>query len=105
VNSHLVLPLHGHDASVAEVGGKAASLIRMSRAGLPVPPGVVLTTAFFAPWADEITSSETWSELSVRPLDASAPVSAQLKRRASTLPFTPAQEEAPGAAPGSYGIG
>lgn len=29
-----------------EVGGKAASLIRMTEAGLPVPSGAVLTTAF-----------------------------------------------------------
>jgi pyruvate,water dikinase len=32
------------DADAARVGGKAASLARMAAAGLPVPPGFVLTT-------------------------------------------------------------
>ena len=40
--------------TLAEVGGKGYSLIRMVEAGLPVPPGAVLTTEFFAPWFDEI---------------------------------------------------
>jgi pyruvate,water dikinase len=50
-------------ASLAEVGAKACSLIRMAAAGLPVPPGVVLTSAFFAPWLDEIRASATWAAL------------------------------------------
>ena len=40
--------------TLTEVGGKGYSLIRMVEAGLPVPPGAVLTTEFFAPWFDEI---------------------------------------------------
>ena len=40
--------------TLAEVGGKGYSLIRMIEAGLPVPPGAVLTTEFFAPWFYEI---------------------------------------------------
>ena len=53
--------------TIAEVGGKACSLIRMAEAGLPVPPGVVLTAAFFAPWFDEIQACATWSALAEMP--------------------------------------
>ena len=49
--------------TLAEVGGKGYSLIRMVEAGLPVPPGAVLTTNFFAPWFDEIQASATWTAL------------------------------------------
>jgi len=48
---------------LAEVGGKGYSLIRMIEAGLPVPPGAVLTTEFFAPWLDEIQASAAWTAL------------------------------------------
>jgi phosphoenolpyruvate synthase/pyruvate phosphate dikinase len=44
-----------------EVGGKGHSLVRMFEAGLPVPPGAVLTTAFFAPWFNMIQASDTWT--------------------------------------------
>ena len=45
--------------TLAKVGGKGYSLIRMVEAGLPVPPGAVLTTEFFAPWFDEVRASAT----------------------------------------------
>ena len=45
--------------SPTEVGGKGYSLILMAEAGLPVPPGAVLTTEFFVPWLDEIEASAT----------------------------------------------
>ncbi len=54
------------------VGGKARSLIRLSQAGLPVPPGAVLTTYFFAPWFEIIRASEPWQ----RGVAALAPASA-----------------------------
>src|SRR3546814_3613533 len=47
----------------AELGGKAASLIRMTNAGLPVPGGAVLTTVFFAPWFEVIKASAMWAQL------------------------------------------
>jgi len=43
--------------TLAEVGGKGWFLIRMVAAGLPVPPGAVLTTEFLEPWFDEIKAS------------------------------------------------
>ncbi len=45
---------------VLEVGGKAASLIRLSQGGFRVPEGNVLTTAFFTAWIWQIESSELW---------------------------------------------
>lgn len=36
--------------SLAHVGGKAFSLIRMAQAGLAVPPGFALSVQFFQPW-------------------------------------------------------
>lgn len=81
-------------AASADVGGKAASLIRMSEAGLPVPAGAVVTTAFFAPWFEEVKASTTWAALrSVSPADW-APLCAELKRRALALRMTEWQQDA-----------
>src|SRR5689334_20206531 len=43
-----VTPLHRAAPDPAVLGGKAAALARLADAGLPVPAGVVLTTAAFA---------------------------------------------------------
>jgi cytochrome P450 len=43
----LALPFARCPSDVAAVGGKAASLAAMTAAGLPVPPGFVVTTAAF----------------------------------------------------------
>ena len=51
----------GSVAEPAVVGGKAAALMRMAQEGLPVPPGAVLTTAFFAPWFTAIQGSAAWA--------------------------------------------
>src|SRR5512141_2174446 len=42
--STFVLPLSDPQATLENVGGKGMSLTRLSRAGLPVPPGFHLTT-------------------------------------------------------------
>ena len=55
------IPLSSSNApSPAQVGGKAASLIRLSQGGFNVPPGIVLTAEFFRAWIDEIVASEHW---------------------------------------------
>ena len=59
--THLVSFPGTEQTTLAEVGGKGYSLIRMVEAGLPVPPGAVLTTDFFAPWFDEIQASAAWT--------------------------------------------
>ena len=40
----LILPLDSPDASLATCGGKGVNLAKLARAGLPVPPGFVVTT-------------------------------------------------------------
>jgi len=42
------------------VGGKALALIQMTKAGMPVPPGFVLTVKFFKPWMDILQQSPEW---------------------------------------------
>jgi pyruvate,water dikinase len=46
-----------------QVGGKALSLISMTKHGLPVPSGFVLTVAFFQPWLDLVVASAEWSKV------------------------------------------
>ena len=46
--------------SLAQVGGKGFSLIRMTGAGLAVPPGFVLSVEFFEPWFDVLRRTEAW---------------------------------------------
>ena len=45
------------------VGGKGMSLILMTQKGLPVPPGFVLSVAFFEPWLEYIKKSPEWAEV------------------------------------------
>jgi len=50
----------------SEVGGKAASLIRLRQSGFRVPDGVVLTTRFFESWIRQVETTKAWqSALSV----------------------------------------
>ena len=71
--------------NLTEVGGKGYSLIRMVEAGLPVPPGAVLTTAFFAPWFDEIKASATWTALADASREEWAILCAELKKLCPAL--------------------
>jgi rifampicin phosphotransferase len=81
-------------SSVDSVGGKAYSLIRMIKAGLPVPNCVVLTTDFFAPWIEEIFASKTWALLTVAKSAQWAPLCNDLKIHCQTLAFNLTQEQA-----------
>src|SRR5579885_2851820 len=46
-NAPLVLALNDSPVTLEQVGGKGASLARMAAAGLPVPPGFLVTTAAY----------------------------------------------------------
>lgn len=75
-----------------QVGGKALSLIEMTRAGMPVPPGFVLTVDFFTPWLEVLKGSSYWSELktdSVQDLGATA---LAIQALARTMVFTAEQK-------------
>ena len=80
-------------ATIAEVGGKGYSLIRMAEAGLPVPPGAVLTPEFFVPWFDTIRASAVWTALAEANPDAWSTLCDELKRMCSDLALTANQRE------------
>jgi len=91
----LIIPFPGTEqANPAEVGGKAVSLIRMSKAGLPVPSGAVLTTTFFEPWFDAIKASATWARLTEASPKDWRPLCSELKRHTRTLSMTKSQSNA-----------
>ncbi|MGY6587292.1 MAG: PEP/pyruvate-binding domain-containing protein [Wenzhouxiangella sp.] len=90
----LIVPFPGTaQANPAQVGGKAASLIRMINAGLSVPPGAVLTTAFFAPWFEAIKASATWRKLLESTPEEWEPLCRALKDSVPSLPLTVTQED------------
>ena len=80
--------------TLTEVGGKGYSLIRMVEAGLPVPPGAVLTTEFFEPWFDEIKTSATWPALAEATPDKWATLCNELKGLCLALRLTGTQRQA-----------
>ncbi len=79
--------------TVAEVGGKGYSLIRMAEAGLCVPPGVVLTTGFFDPWVDAIQASSTWRAFRDADPDAWPTLCEELRRLCLELVLSAKQLE------------
>ena len=79
--------------TLAEVGGKGYSLIRMVEAGLPVPSGAVLTTEFFGPWFDEIQASAAWAALADATADKWATLCNELKGLCLALRLTAAQRQ------------
>ena len=60
----LMVPLRTDaDLPLDRIGGKAASLVRLAKAGFPVPDGWLLTSDFFAPWTARLGQSEEWREV------------------------------------------
>ena len=84
----------------ALIGAKASSLVRLRRAGFSVPHAACLTTRFFAPWADMLTTTSCWRGLAAilgnGNLDeaAVAPLGDELKAEVSALPLTESQHAA-----------
>lgn len=84
---------------LAQVGGKGSSLIATTRAGLPVPPGFVLTTAFFQPWSAQLRETTAWSAFA-EAVHAAEPSDEDLRKRTADLQaaceglsFTEAQQQ------------
>jgi hypothetical protein len=49
--------------TIDQVGSKALSLIDMTREGMPVPPGFVLTVQFFEPWIRALEVAQEWEAI------------------------------------------
>lgn len=78
-------------SSVAQAGGKGESLIRLTSAGFPVPPGVVLTSAFFQPWFEAVGASSEWEALLTARPDQWRPLCESIKQQAVSLPASQSQ--------------
>lgn len=48
---------------ISIVGGKALSLIQLTKLNINVPPGIILTMNFFKEWMDLIKSSPNWTKM------------------------------------------
>ncbi len=80
-------------ATLAEVGGKGLSLMQGRQAGLPVPPGFILSVSFFLPWLQHLQATNAWSEfLQPHPSDLEHACQA-LKQHALRLSLTKQQEQ------------
>jgi pyruvate,water dikinase len=91
----LIVSFPGTEQTIlAQVGGKGYALIKMVEAGLPVPPGTVLTAQFFAPWFDEIKASAPWTTLTDAPPDKWATLCNELKGLCHALRLTATQRQA-----------
>ncbi len=90
-------------ATLAEVGGKGLSLMKGSQAGLPVPPGFILSVSFFLSWFQELRDTKAWSEF-IQPNTYDLEQSCYaLKQHAFALSLTKQQEQELSAALQQYG--
>ncbi|MFO7680464.1 MAG: PEP/pyruvate-binding domain-containing protein, partial [Chloroflexota bacterium] len=80
--------------ALTEVGGKGLSLMRMSQAGFPVPPGFVLTAVFFQPWFRQLEESGAWTAVLNSPPDSRKAACDAAKAAALHYAFTAEQGDA-----------
>lgn len=78
---------------VDQAGGKALALMQMTLAGMPVPPGIVLTVAFFAPWTARLQASPAWEAMTRADAGAMGPVSRALQTACQALRFNELQRD------------
>jgi pyruvate,water dikinase len=76
-----------------KAGGKALSLIMMTREGMPVPPGLVLTVEFFEPWMLALQATPEWQGLQSAGLDGLGQATKALQVLCNNLRFTTHQQE------------
>ena len=79
---------------IDRVGGKARSLIDATRAGFPVPDGVVLSVEFFRPWLEEVERGEAWAAFLSSPEAERRQRCDAVKTSCAVLRLTPTQKEA-----------
>ncbi|MDN3379173.1 MULTISPECIES: PEP/pyruvate-binding domain-containing protein [unclassified Pseudoalteromonas] len=78
----------------AEVGGKAASLIKLHQAGYTMPQGFVLTTNFFDDWYQQIKNHELWIPVNFNQKPLELGDCQSLQNFAKTLDFSAVQQAA-----------
>jgi phosphohistidine swiveling domain-containing protein len=60
----MIYQFNTNEASqLSKIGGKAKALIETSKAGFPVPEGIVLSVEFFEPWLKEIKATNEWRNM------------------------------------------
>jgi phosphoenolpyruvate synthase/pyruvate phosphate dikinase len=79
--------------SLEQAGGKALALIQMTHAGMPVPPGFVLTVEFFEPWMDSLKRSSEWTALTKADNSRIGQTAKALQELCRNLHFTKQQKE------------
>ncbi|MCB9751559.1 MAG: hypothetical protein H6713_16420 [Myxococcales bacterium] len=72
-------------AALTRVGGKGLALMQLARAGLPVPPGAIVTAEWFAPWFARLRETPEWAALRGAPPERWAALTGALKTRADAL--------------------
>lgn len=78
--------------ALAQAGGKALALMETTRAGMPVPPGFVLTVDFFTPWLDALKGSPYWSALKTASISELDPIARTLQSSCGELKFSAQQK-------------
>jgi pyruvate,water dikinase len=71
-HTQLIIPFTTDALSLADVGGKAINLARLTRAGLPVPGGFIIPTQAYRQFV-EFNQIGLWIEAELADLDAKSP--------------------------------
>ncbi len=90
------------DVELAEVGGKGLSLVESVSLKLPVPPGFILTVAFFAPWQTKLKSLKVWQKFLLATEENAEKACNDLKKSVAKLKFTAEQKAALSEALGKF---
>ena len=78
---------------VDQVGSKALSLITMTKDGMPVPPGFVLTVKFFEPWMTALQATPEWKAVQETAGDELGQATKALQSLCRDLKFDDQQQE------------
>ena len=78
--------------TLEQAGGKALALVQMTHAGMPVPPGFVLTVEFFKPWLDTLKRSPYWITLGIASTNELGQTAKAIQEICRTLTFTTEQK-------------
>jgi pyruvate,water dikinase len=79
---------------VQQIGGKAASLVRLQQAGFAVPEAFVIPVDWFAPWWDALRETEAWGAFARASTGPWRPHCESLQAEASRLEYGDAMRAA-----------